>query len=592
MKKSNKHYGDYSDAELKSMSPEKLIEIILNVQNEDNFIIMTDSYKMTHHLLYPDGLRRVYSYMEPRGGEMPYTVFFGLQYYIKKYIAGRRITAAKIEEAREANIAHFGFDCFDDTMWYHILNKHDGKLPLKIKALPEGTPIAVKNIVMDLENTDNEHCAALTNITETLLMKIWATCTVAAYNRIIKVLIVKYHALTSDLPEFLIDYMHHDFGYRGTSSEETARLMAAAAMTSFKGTDTMGGLSLVKKFYSPDGTTWAECMPGFSVIASEHSVMCSYGGRHKEAAAYLAIINKVKNHPKIKSAKPLSGVIILSLVSDTYNIYNIPKILKELEKEFIGWTNDNGIPLKIVVRPDSGVPANVLFGYNEVVKGICSDDDVLSVAPNALCQRVANDMGITLAEGIVLVEKGLFGILMEQFGTTVNSKGFKVLHPQIGILQGDGVVYYRVNEFFQIMYHESYKIDTMMLVVGSGGKNLQAHDRDEQKWAIKATEVDIEESFVVTTIPIEKNPITDPGKKSKKGDLKLAKIKEGDSRYSHENEWMNFETLQEGQNGFKEAENLLVDVFENGEILVEYGYDEIRTNNAIHQSEFKKLALA
>lgn len=583
MKKSNKHYGDYSDAELKKMSVEDLIAIIMEGQNDDNFIIMTDSYKMTHHLLYPLGLRRVYSYMEPRGGEMPYTVFFGLQYYLKKYLAGRRITKEKIEEARQANIAHFGFDCFDDKMWYHIVEKHDGRLPLKIKAVPEGTPVAVKNIVMDMVNTDYENCAALTNITETLLMKIWATCTVAAYNRIIKELITKYHSLTSDLPAFLIDYMHHDFGYRGTSSEETARLMAAAAMTSFKGTDTMGGLSLIKKFYSPDGATWSECVAGFSVIASEHSVVCSYGGRHKEATSYLQIINMVKNHPKIKSAKPLSGVIILSLVSDTYNIYNVShRILKQLEKEFIGWTNDNGIPLKIVVRPDSGVPSNVLFGYNEVVKGICSDNDVLSVAPNDLCQRVADDMGISLAEGIVLVEKGIFGILMEQFGTTVNSKGYKVLHPQIGILQGDGVVYYRVNEFFQIMSHEAYKIDTMMLVVGSGGKNLQAHDRDEQKWAIKATEVDIYEE----TIPIEKNPITDPGKKSKKGDLKLIKKDE------NINGWNNYETLQERHPSFNEAKNILIPVFDTGEILVEYDFEEVRTNNAIVYPEIKKMAIA
>jgi nicotinamide phosphoribosyltransferase len=587
MKKSTKHFGDYSDAELKGMSVESLIAIILEGQNDDNFIIMTDSYKMTHHLLYPLGLRRVYSYMEPRGGDMPYTVFFGLQYYIKRYLAGRRITKEKIEDARAANIAHFGFDCFDDTMWYHILNKHDGKLPLRIKAVPEGTPVAVKNIMMDLVNTDYEHCAALTNITETLLMKIWATCTVAAYNRIMKELITKYHALTSDLPAFLIDYMHHDFGYRGVSSEETGRLMAAAAMTSFKGTDTMGGLSLIKKFYSPDGATWSECMGGFSVIASEHSVMCSYGGRHKEATAYLEIINMVKNHPKIKSAKPLSGVIILSLVSDTYNIYNVShRILKQLENEFIGWTNDNGIPLKVVVRPDSGVPSNVLFGYNEVVKGICTDDDVLSVAPNDLCQRVADDMGIPLAEGIKLVEKGIFQILIDQFGSSVNSKGFKVLHPQIGVLQGDGVVHYRVEEFFKIMSHESYKIDTMMLVVGSGGKNLQAHDRDEQKWAIKATEVDINEE----TIPIEKNPITDPGKKSKKGDLKLVKKKITEDPMK---EWMNFVTLQEGQEGFAEAENVLVPVFENGEILIEYDFEkEVRVNSAVVYPEIKKVALA
>jgi len=595
MKKSNKHFGDYSDKELKNMSPEQLIAIILDTQNDDNFIIMTDSYKMTHHLLYPTGLRRVYSYMEPRGGEMPYTVFFGLQYYLKKYIAGRRITKEKIEDARQANIVHFGFDCFDDTMWYHILDKHDGHLPLKIKAVPEGTVVGVKNIVMDLVNMDREHCAALTNITETLLMKIWASCTVSAYNRLIKELITKYHALTSDLPSFLIDYMHHDFGYRGTSSEETARLMAAAAMTGFKGTDTMGGLSLIKKYYSPDGATWSECMGGFSVIASEHSVMCSYGGRHKEADAYLAIINKVKNHPKIKSANPLSGVIILSLVSDTYNIYNVShRILKQLENEFIGWTNDNGIPIKIVVRPDSGVPANVLFGYNETVKGIVADKDVLSTAPNDLCQRVADDMGISLADAIVLVEKGVFEILFDQFGHSYNTKGFRVLHPQIGILQGDGVKLSVVDEFFQIMFHDYYKIDTMMLVVGSGGKNLQAHDRDEQKWAIKATEVDIDGEMVdgkceSTRIPIEKNPITDPGKKSKKGDLKLVRKQITDDPTK---DWMNLVTLQEGQEGFREAVNVLVPVFENGEILVEYDFEEVRANSAVVYPQIKTAALA
>jgi len=597
MKRSTKHFGDYSDAELKSMSPEQLIAIILEGQNDDNFIIMTDSYKMTHHLLYPNGLRRVYSYMEPRGGEMPYTVFFGLQYYIKRYLAGRRITKEKIEDARQANIAHFGFDCFDDTMWYHILNKHDGKLPLRIKAIPEGTPIAVKNIVMDMENLDLDNCAALTNITETLLMKIWATCTVAAYNRIIKELITKNHAITSDLPAFLIDYMHHDFGYRGTSSEETARLMAAAAMTSFKGTDTMGGLSLIKKYYSPDGATWSECMAGFSVIASEHSVVCSYGGRHKEAKSYLDIINKVKNHPKIKIAKPLSGVIILSLVSDTYNIYNVSKkILKQLEKEFIGWTNDNGIPIKIVIRPDSGVPANVLFGYNDVVKGMVADKDALAVAPIDLCKRVADDMSITLEEGTELVTKGVFEILFDEFGSTTNTKGYRVFHPQIGVLQGDGVKYTVIDEFHEIMKTKEYMIDIMMLVVGSGGKNLQAHDRDEQKWAIKATEVGIDNDSVmggIETVQIEKNPITDPGKKSKKGDLKLGKkmLKVGPD-YDFTKEWMNFKTFQEGEEGFDTVTNLLVPVFEMGEILVEYDFEEVRANSAVVYPQIKKTALA
>ena len=575
MKKSKKHFGDYTDKELKSMTTDQLIAIILEQQNDDNFIIMTDSYKMTHHLLSPP-LRRVYSYMEPRGGDMPYTVFFALQYYLKRYIAGKRITLEKIEDARQANIAHFGFDCFNDTMWKHIYNKHEGRLPLRIKAVPEGTPVAVKNILMDIENMDFDGCAPLSNITETLLMKLWGSNTVAAYDRMIKELITRYHAMTSDLPSFLIDFMHHDFGYRGCSSEETARIMGAAAMTSFKGTDTMGALSFIKKYYSPDGTAWADCMAGYSVIASEHSVMCSYGGRHKEAEAYRSIIEKVKNDPKIRKAKPASGVIILSLVSDTYNIYNVVyRILPELAKEFIGWTNDEGIPLKIVIRPDSGVPSNVLFGYNKVVKQFTTDVDVLEEAPLDLVMRVAKDMELPPEVASIIVTKGIFQILFDKFGRSVNSKGYKCLHPQIGVLQGDGVKYSVIAEIYNIMTHSSVMIDIMMLVFGSGGKNLQAHDRDEQKYAIKATEVETMECEI---IPIEKNPITDPGKRSKKGNLKLVKKQITDDVSK---EWMNFITMQEGDEGFEEAINVLVPVFEMGEILREYSFEEIRENNKI-----------
>lgn len=576
MELSKIHYGDYSQTELAGMSPEKLIDIIMGIQNDDNFILMTDSYKMTHHLLLPDNLQRVYSYMEPRGGEMPYTVFFALQYYIKRYLAGRRITLAKIEEARQANIAHFGFDCFDDKMWLHILEKHDGHLPLEIKAVPEGTPVAVKNVLLTINNTDFDYCASLANITETLLMKIWAPNTVGAYNRVIKELITRYHAITSDLPSFLIDYMHHDFGYRGTSSEETARICSAAAMLSFKGTDTLGGCSFIKKYYNAPETSWADAMAGYSVIASEHSVMCSYGGRHKESEAYRRIIQKIKNDPRIKKANPSSGIIIVSLVSDTYNIYNVTfRILVEIRDEFEGWVNDNGIPMKIVVRPDSGVPANVLFGYNKTVKDFVADVDVLAEAPFDLVSRVADDMSIEIALAKELVEKGVFQILFDQFGSSINSKGYRVFNPQIGILQGDGIKYSVILEFYLIMTHKDFMIDIMMLNLGSGGKNLQAHDRDEQKYAIKATKVKIAGEDLI----IQKNPITDAGKKSKAGELKLVRKEISADPFES---WKNFITIQEGDEGYDETVSILETVFLNGKLTKEYSYAEARENAKIN----------
>lgn len=539
-----KHYGDYTDEQLKNMSVEELVFIIKDTQMEDNFIIMSDSYKMTHHLLMPDKIQEVYSYMEPRGGDMPYTVFFGLQYYLKKYFAGVRITPDKIEQARQKNIEHFGFDCFNDTMWYHIWKEYGGRLPLEIKAVPEGTPVAVKNIIMDIRSTDNE-CAPLTNISETLLMKLWAPNTVAAYGRLVKELMYKYHAMSSDAPRWLVDFMHHDFGYRGVSSEETARILGAAALVNFKGTDTLGACTMISDYYDMS-------MAGFSVIASEHMVMCSYGGVHKEAEAYRKIIEKVKTNPKILNANPASGVIILSLVSDTYNIYNVcHKILPELESEFIGWTNNHGIPLKIVVRPDSGEAEGVLFGFRN------SDRDTFKMV-----KKVAEHMQIELEVATELIKMGVFNILFDKFGVSLNSKTFKMFHPQIGVLQGDGVSYKSIQVLYERMMKE--KIDSMCLVLGSGGKYLQAHDRDEQKYAIKATHVIVDNEG----IDIEKNPVTDEGKKSKRGYLKLVRTGPG---------WADLQTVPFEAEGI----NVLLPVFLNGTITKEYKFEEVRQNSEI-----------
>lgn len=583
-----KHYGDYTDEQLKKMSLEELVLVIKNFQSEDNFIIMTDSYKMTHHWLLPPGLAEVYSYMESRGGEMPYTIFSLLQYYLMRYFAGVRITPDKIEEARQKNIAHFGFDCFNDVMWKHIWEKHGGCLPLEIKAIPEGLPVAVKNVQMTIRNTDYEYCAPLTNISETSLMKLWAPNTVAALARMIKELMLRYHTLSSDAPQWLIDFMHHDFGYRGVSSEESARILGAAALISFKGTDTLGATTLIDRYYG-------EYMAGFSVIASEHSVPCSYGDRREEVTSYSKIIKRIKK--KCANVKPPSGVIILSLVSDTYNIYYVTKyILPRLKAEFINWTNNHGIPIKIVIRPDSGSPEEVLFGK---ANATATDELVIAVAKDMYYMEKEIIAGVSMKHmselALELVQKGIFEILFEEFGVTVNSKGFRVLHPQIGVLQGDGVKYSVIEELYEVMIAK--KIDTMNLVFGSGGKYLQAHDRDKQKYAIKCTHIkmftdgNVEEEVTdyvydlkgtITSINVEKNPVTDQGKKSKKGYLKLVRKQITDDPTK---DWMNFETIQSWQPGFDEAIDVLVPVFKDGKILVEYDFATVRANAAIKTNE-------
>jgi len=561
--KCQEHFGDWTQAQLDAMNPKQLINIIKNFQKVDNLIIMTDSYKMTHHLALPDNLQESYAYLEARGGEMPYTTLALLQYYIKRYLAGVRITPEKIEEARQKNIAHFGFDCFNSDMWYYIWENHGGKLPLEIKAVPEGTPVAIKNVLMTIKNTDTttDKCAPLVNIIETLLLKVWAPNTVATYSRVVRTLIFKYHQLSSEAPLYLINFMHHDFGYRGVSSEETARILGAAALSSgFVGTDTMGALVLANDYYN-------EPMAGFSVIATEHSVVCSYGAREKELDAYLTIIEKVKKH--CANVNPLSGVIILSLVSDTYNIYNVCKrILPQLREHFIDWRNNNGIPIKIVIRPDSGDPATVLFGYNH------SGYHAYDLKTLETINRIALDMNIADVEAGELVNKGIFKILFDEFGYTTNGKGFKVFHPQIGVLQGDGVHYNMMKNMYDIMIRQ--KLDIMNLVFGSGGKYLQTHDRDEQGYATKVIHVIIDNE----SICVQKNPITDAAKKSKKGYLKL--VRTGPT-------WKDFITLQSDDPGFDEAEDFLQTVFLNGELVLEYDFSDLRKNSEILPEEYALL---
>ena len=79
----------------------------------DNIILMTDSYKLSHWKQYPKGMRKVYSYLESRGGEFPKTVFFGLQYYLINYLQGIVVSMEDVDDADKFAKAHFGNDNFN-----------------------------------------------------------------------------------------------------------------------------------------------------------------------------------------------------------------------------------------------------------------------------------------------------------------------------------------------------------------------------------------------------------------------------------------------------------------------------------------------
>lgn len=299
-----------------------------------NLILETDSYKLSHFKQYPPKTERVYSYLESRGGMFEETLFFGLQPIIQS-LQGKVFNGFDIERADEFAVQHFGRrDCFNYTGWTHLFNKYEGTLPIRIKAVPEGTVVPVSNVLMTIENTDSDF-PWLTNYLETLLLKVWYPITVATLSREIKKVIKKYHIETgSDISG--LDFKLHDFGYRGVSSEETAAIGAAAHLINFKGSDTIAGIRFLQEHYGVTG------MPGFSIPATEHSTITAWG-RDDEYGAYK---NVLEQYPE--------GMV--ACVSDSYDLEHAvqvewgwklrPKILER-----------SGV---LVIRPDSGNPVQVI----------------------------------------------------------------------------------------------------------------------------------------------------------------------------------------------------------------------------------------
>jgi nicotinamide phosphoribosyltransferase len=301
--------------------------------NTDNLILRGDSYKYSQHLQYPPGTEYVYSYIESRGGKWDETLFFGLQIFLKE-ILSKPMTMADIDEAEEIILAH-GLP-FNRLGWEYIVNERGGRLPVSISAVPEGTVVPARNVLLTIVNVDPK-CFWLTSFVETALLRaVWYPTTVATKSMICKRVIMEYLRKTSDDPEGQISFKLHDFGARGASSGETAAIGGAAHLVNFMGTDTVEALVAARRFYGAG-------MAGFSIPASEHSTMTAWG-RDGEVDAYRNMIRQF--------AKPGA---LFACVSDSYDLWSAIDVLwgGSLRQEVI----DSGAVL--VVRPDSGDPTTV-----------------------------------------------------------------------------------------------------------------------------------------------------------------------------------------------------------------------------------------
>jgi nicotinamide phosphoribosyltransferase len=331
-----------------------------------NICVNTDSYKASMFTQYPENTEIVFSYIESRGGKYENTVFFGLQAYLKEYLS-IPVTMEMVEFADKFWKAHG--EPFNLEVWEYIVTEHEGKLPIKIRAVKEGTVVPVKNVLVTIENTDPK-CFWLTTWLETSLLRaVWYPTTVATQSWTIKQLIKSYLEKTGDVAG--LPFKLHDFGMRGVSSHESGALGASAHLVNFMGTDTVSGILAASEYYGEE-------MAGFSIPAMEHSTVTSWG-RENEVNAYR---NMLKQYGKPNA--------ILACVSDSYDITNACVNLwgKELRQEVI----DSGAI--VVVRPDSGTP--------EVVVSQCLRhlDAAFGHTVNSKGYKVLNHVRVIQGDGI------------------------------------------------------------------------------------------------------------------------------------------------------------------------------------------------
>lgn len=434
-----------------------------------NPLLIKDFYKADHRSQYPTGTNLVYSNFTPRAARdknIKYIIFFGLQYFIKEYLIERFDKEFFNLPKQEAVNSYKRIidNCLgkDSINYEHISSLHDlGYLPLKIKALPEGTKCPIGVPVLTVVNTLPEFFW-LTNMIETMLsFSLWGACNTATIAHEYRKMLDKY-ALETTGDNSFVNWQSHDFSERGMFGLDASMISGAGHLLSFTGTDTIPAICFLERYYNADVE---KELIGGSVPATEHSCVMM-GGKDGEFDTYKRLITEV--YPK--------GVV--SLVSDTWSLWNVlTNILPRLKSEIMA---RNG---KVVVRPDSSKKTPVEI--------ICGDPD--GESPEEI--------------------KGVIELLWDEFGGTISQQGYKVLDSHVGAIYGDSITFERASLICEKLKQKGFASTNIVLGTGSYTYHF-SHSRDTFGFAVKATYGE------VNGIPrdIFKDPITDNGdKKSLKG---------------------------------------------------------------------------
>ena len=480
-----------------------------------NPLLLTDGYKTGHHQQYPKGTTLVYSNFTPRSNKHApagcnQVVSFGQQMIMKQIhdafqreffakpkevVCGEMKTELSLYLNTDYDVSHFEA--------LHTL----GYLPIHVKAIKEGSLVGMKVPVLTIYNTHPDFYW-VTNYLETIISNLlWKPITSATIAYQYRKVLTKWMEKTDKERAWFIDWQGHDFSMRGMDSVDAVISSGLGHLTSFSGSDSLPAIHGSRKYYGETGFVSG------SVNATEHSVMCA-GGKEDEVETFRRLLN---TYP--------TG--ILSVVSDTWDLWKVcTEHVVALKEEIMARDG------KLVIRPDSGNPTDIICGCEYSIPGTMPQD------------------------------KGVIELLWDVFGGTVNEQGYKVLDSHIGAIYGDSITIPVAEEICKRL--EAKGFASTNVVLGIGSFTYQYNTRDTFGFAMKATYCEVNGE----AREIFKNPITDDGmKKSATGLLAVFKDDNDGAYQLHDHcDWRT------------ESDGALQTIYKNGTLSNETTLTEIREN--------------
>lgn len=505
-----------------------------------NLMYQADFYKVSHKAQYPTNVTKVHSVLVARGANYNDHIskdefqWFGLKLYLKKLQNFEEwFFSLDNEDLIEVLNDYVNFldtrlgGANDVSHWKSLWEL--GSLPLEIYAQPERTIQKFQTPLLTVENTDDNFAWLTSFIETTMLSNVWPSTTAANRSWHIRKSIEEYFEGYTDDEKAAIDFMGHDFSYRGLMGDEAATLAGCGHLANFKGSDTIPAIKAMEDVYGE--------ITGFSVPATEHSVMCA-GGQENEEETYSRILD---TYPE--------GIV--SIVSDTWDYFGVlTETLPKMKDRIMARDG------KVVIRPDSGDPVKIICG-EEITdySHLTSIEEAAAWASDNERDRVQDETEhgergeeessvifkycdeyyqinldyfwnrydkqyyyldeTTVSEPAPVKptneQLGSLRLLDQTFGHTLDSKGLKVLDSHIGLIYGDGMNQEKIKTMLSTMVAAGYS--PLNIVFGIGAFTYQFMTRDELGFAFKATAVEIDGEWV----SIMKDPKTDNKKKSLTG---------------------------------------------------------------------------